>query len=333
MGAQRSGTTLLRLILNAHSRIAIPEEARFLTPILKKKHLAKHFSGESLRRLVRYLSANEQFRLWNYNSHPFLAGLSQKDAVSLRELIETMFSSYCAAEGKTIWGDKSLFFSSIDILGTLFPDARFIHIVRDGRDVFDSWRKMDSTKGNAAVIALDWRYKLYRIERSLKRIPSAQQLTIRYEDLIGEPEKQLKAICAFIGVEYEAGMLDFHKTSHQYIGDHHSNLIFNAINNANRAKWRKNLTPVEINAFTLMTGSRLKQYGYEMPNERCSLRDALEIFKMLIFGIPKRIGQVIHAHRAYEKALRSGEPVTAVPIGNMPRGITKDKPQERGTLN
>lgn len=321
MGTQRSGTTLLRLILNAHSKIAIPEEARFLTPLLKNKYLEKNFSGDSMQNLISYLSSNEQFKLWNYDSRPFLAELAHKNEISLHELIGAMFSSYCSAEGKTIWGDKSLFFSAIDILGSLFPKSRFIHIVRDGRDVFDSWRKMDPTKNNAAVIALDWSYKLHRIESSLKLIPSTHQMLIRYEDLISEPERITKAICAFIGVDHEINMLNFYKTSHHYIGDHHSSLIFNAIDNANRAKWHKNLTPDEIKAFTLMARHYLMKYGYEIPDEKLSLLDIAKTLKSLAVGIPKRIGQVVHAHRAYEKALKSGESVKAIPTGRMPRGL------------
>ncbi len=326
MGTQRSGTTLLRLILNAHSKIAIPEEARFLTPLLKKRYLKKAISGDSLKKLIGYLSSNEQFKLWNYDSRTFLEHLSAKDEISLHELIDSMFSSYCANEGKAIWGDKSLFFATIDILTALFPDARFIHIVRDGRDVYDSWRKMDPTKGNASVIALDWSYKLHKIESSLKKLPPGHQLTIRYEDLIGDPERTIKAVCSLVGVEYESGMLDFYKTSHYYIGDHHSNLIFNAINDTNRAKWRKNLSPGEIKAFALLARHYLKKYNYnyEIPDENLSFPDVLRILKSLAVGIPKRIGQIIHAHRAYDKALRSGQSVKVVPTGNMPRGLKKE---------
>ena len=97
--------------------------------------------------------------------------------------MDGMFSSYAVSEGKSTWGDKSLFFGSIDLLHELFPRARFIHIIRDGRDVFDSWRKMDPTKRHATVMALDWRYKLRSIERSFEKLPASLAKTLRYEDL------------------------------------------------------------------------------------------------------------------------------------------------------
>lgn len=328
VGAQRSGTTLLRLILNTHSQIAIPEEARFLIPLLNKKYLNNGITGASLRSLVDYLSANEQFKLWNYDSQKFLAALSGRDEISLSELITTMYSSYCRSEGKPLWGDKSLFFRSIDVLHALFPDARFIHIVRDGRDVFDSWRKMDTTKSNPAVVALDWNYKQFRIERSLRIIPPKNVLTIRYEDLIENPEKITQSVCAFAGLEYEPSMLSFHETSHRYIGEHHSKLIFNAIDKSNHSKWRKNLTTYEIKCFSMLSRSYLAKYGYEIPDMGITMADLLRILKDLLIGIPQRISQVLHTAYMHKRALRLGRSVKGVPVGVMPKAgqINKNKP-------
>lgn len=320
VGTQRSGTTLLRLILNAHSQIAIPEEARFLAPLLKRKYLTKGISGDSLKRTIRYLALNDEFKLWNYDASSFFSKLSTLTEISLRELIDSMFSSFCTAEGKTYWGDKSLFFDALDILNSLFPTAHFIHIVRDGRDVFDSWRKMEPTKNNAAVIALDWSYKLYRIERSFKHFAPDRQLTIRYEDLIDNPERTIKWVCAFVGVEYEPKMLEFHKTSHYYIGDHHSSLIHSPISNLNRAKWRKNLTRDEAASFSLLAQHYLKKYGYETQLGTLSLSDLVRVFGSLTTHAPRRLSNVIRQRHAKSKALKRGEPVKILTAGSMPRG-------------
>lgn len=320
VGTQRSGTTLLRLILNAHSKIAIPEEARFLMPLLNETYLRQGVKGAELKSLVNYLAANDEFKLWNYDAQPFLDWLAQKEEISLRELIDSMFKSYCHSEGKTIWGDKSLFFRTIWILNELFPNARFIHIVRDGRDVFDSWRKMDPTKNNAAVMALDWRYKLYKIERSFGAIQAERTFTLRYEDLLENPETTIQHICNFLGITYEPAMLEFHKTSHNYIGEHHSNLIFKAIDNSNSAKWQKNLTSLEINSFNLLAKPCLGKFGYKLPPGEIFPNDLLKIALHLIIGIPKRIYQVARTSWAGAKALKKGEAVKGVQVGIMPKG-------------
>lgn len=320
IGTQRSGTTLLRLILNAHSTIAIPEEARFLAPLLNKTYLTNGIQEEALKALVSYLAANAQYKLWNYDAQPYLAWLSNKDQISLRELIDSMFMSFCHSEGKSTWGDKSLFFRTIDILTELFPDARFIHIVRDGRDVFDSWRKMDASKNNAAVMALDWRYKLAKIEKSFGAMPIGNQFTLRYEDLLEAPEDSIREVCSFLGIAYEPGMLEFHKTSHNYIGEHHSNLIFNAINKSNSAKWRKNLTRLEALSFNLLAGPYLKKYQYEPAQEKLGLLDSGKIALNLATGLPARIFQIVLAGWAGAIALKKGKAVKAVSVGVMPKG-------------
>ena len=319
VGTQRSGTTLLRLILNAHSQIAIPEEARFLMPLFKQKYLKHGISSTSMKTLVSYLSQNDQYKLWNYDPQEFLLQLSQMESIGLGELIDSMFTSFCRSEGKTIWGDKSLFFRTIGVLNTLFPEARFIHIVRDGRDVFDSWRKMDPSKNNASVIALDWSYKIFKIEKSFSRMPSGHTFTLRYEDLLEKPEEVIKEVCTFLNVGYEPAMLDFYKTSHFYIGEHHSDLIFNAINRSNTAKWHKNLTPLEIKSFNLLAGHYLKKHHYEIADAQVRPGDSLRIGMNLLTGIPKRIGQVVYSSWAGTIALRKGGAEKSLPVGVMPK--------------
>ena len=317
IGTQRSGTTLLRLILNTHSQIAIPEESTFLMPVLKKKYLQKVISGESLNSLINYLSLNNQFKLWNYDNSGFISQLSQRDKISLKELISDIFSSYCRSKGKNIWGDKTpSFFRKIGILRSLFPDAKFIHIVRDGRDVFDSWRRVDPTKNNVSVVALDWSYKLSRIEKSFRKISKGNKMVIRYEDLLEYPEKTVKALCSFIGVEYESNMLNFYRTSHEHIGNHHSQLIFKPLDRSNKNKWKKNLTPRKAKIFSVLSKHYLKNYNYEILYERPKISDILYIFKDLFFGLPRRILQVFHVKRTIERAVRKGQAVDSLSVGN-----------------
>ncbi len=318
VGTQRSGTTLLRLILNAHSRVAIPEEARFLSPLLKDKYLKQTISGKDFKNLIQYLANNEQFRLWNYDTSSFFDQVSDKNEIYVGELIRLLYESFCIREGKDTWGDKSLFFSAIPFLHKVFPSAKFIHIVRDGRDVFDSWRKMDSTKSNVAVIALDWRYKLFKIESAFDQLPAVNKLCLRYEDLMADPEEQVRGVCEFIGIKYEIGMLEFYKTSKQYIGDHHSDLIFQSINNKNVNKWEKNLTKSEATYFELLTRNILEKYQYNTRRVKLTPVFFLGVVTKLLIGLPVRAGQVLFSKLSYERALKKGTS-TAIQVGSMPR--------------
>jgi hypothetical protein len=311
------------LILNAHSQIAIPEEATFLIPLLKRKLLCSPIKGEHLRNLIRYLSFNPQFRLWNYDSNGAFSTLSQRKKISFKELIDILFTSYCRSQGKQIWGDKTpSFFRKIDILYFLFPEARFIHIVRDGRDVFDSWRRIDPSKDNAAVVALDWRYKLSRIVKSLQKMPSANSIEIRYEDLLEQPEATIESLCSHIGVRYDSGLTDFYKTSHLFIGDHHSNLIFNPIDKSNKAKWKKTLSVKEVQTFNVLAGRYLRKYNYEVPSGSFGISALLNISRSLSLGMPGRVYQILYTKMVLEHSARKGRPTDSLKTGNMPKSAT-----------
>lgn len=318
MGAQRSGTTLLRMLLNAHSQIAIPEEARFLMPLLEQRHLNDGFHGEDYSNLVSFLRASEEYRLWNYDSGSFFAELEGRSDIGLSELLDKLYGSFVQSEGKRYWGDKSLFFRRIGILARMFPQGSFIHIVRDGRDVFDSWRKMDASKDCAPAVALDWRLKLGLIERAFARLPAERTLTIRFEDLLADPEQVARTACAFLGVDYEEGMLDFHKKSRRYVGDHHSQLIFKPIEAGNQSKWRNNLSHAEKAAFDLVAGRQLEHYGYGRSAEACSLSDGLGVLFGLGGGGLRRAREIVRDAFERRKALSTGTAPSSIKIGARP---------------
>lgn len=307
VGAQRSGTTLLRLILNAHSEIAIPEEARFLMPLLKESNINKPLSGKQLENTINYLKQDQQYKQWNYDSEPTLKSLASQNQVTIHDLIHTLYQSFAEHEGKTSWADKSLFFRKIDLLAKIFPEAKFIHLVRDGRDVFHSWRKMDKLKDNVVATAIDWNYKLKRINNSFERLPENRHITLKYEDLLEEPEETVKKLCNFLGIDFQNNMMNYHQTSHYYIGEHHSELIFKNIDSSNKYKWRKNMTTTEINAFELICKNNLKKYNYDLSGNNYSMTDYVYIISRLITGVPYRVFTVIRQKLLADKALKHGE--------------------------
>jgi hypothetical protein len=319
IGAQRSGTTLVRLILNAHSQVAIPEEGTFFMPLLKKKYLGREFSGPSLKSLTGYLEHNPQFKLWGGRYDDYFQELSERKKITLGQLISDIYTVYSHGEGKQLWGDKTpSFFRKIDILAALFPEGKFVHIVRDGRDVFNSWRKMDPSKDNAPLVALDWSYKLRTIERSLEKMSPENHTTIRYEDLLENPENQVKSLCSFLAIEYQESMLDFYQTSSRYIGQHHSALIFQPLNKENRYKWKQKLTRREIDAFTRVAHRCLRKYGYEIPQRTMSILDGIHLMGQILVGVPQRLWNVFRVKRSYEQALKKGRSATDIAVGQTP---------------
>jgi hypothetical protein len=154
VGAQRSGTTLLRLMLNRHSAVAIPEEAGFLMPYLARRRLLAPdlLSASQKTTFVRYLQRNSQFVKWKL-AEKYVERLMGLE-IDLRQAIGYLYTSFADQNGKRICGDKSpSFIRKLNLLSEGYPQARFVHIVRDGRDTYLSLKKRNHYSASSAVLA------------------------------------------------------------------------------------------------------------------------------------------------------------------------------------
>lgn len=319
LGAQRSGTTLLRLLLNAHPEVAIPEEGTFLMPLLRRRNCSRVFHGKRLQRILDYLESHPQLQLWAIDAPAALAPLRAAGQADLRSIICSLYEAYAAHHGKPSWGDKTpSFFRKGPVLHCLFPKARFIHLVRDGRDVFSSWRKYDPTKDLPAAAALDWTIKVRSVERFFAHLPQDLCHTVRYEDLVQDTECALRSICAFLGLDYLPSMLAFHKTSGAFIGKHHSDKIFRAVDPGSAAAWRARLTANEARIYTTVAQTTLRRYSYPVADMTPSLAGPLLVLPRLIVELPRRTWQVWRAAARNRLALATGRPATGLPVGLPP---------------
>ena len=134
VGVARSGTTLLHLMLDAHSRLAIPYESHFIHEIYKKIDSFGDLTQKGNRiELVEQILSEPFVAHWDKPVR--LEDIDLDACTSLGASVDQIFSAYARASGKDIWGDKTPSLGDIDVLYELFPNGRFIHIIRDGRDV------------------------------------------------------------------------------------------------------------------------------------------------------------------------------------------------------
>lgn len=295
IGAQRSGTTLLRLMLNAHSKVSIPEEGTFWMPLLRRYKRAPNrlLTEKQLQKDLQYIVSNSQFKLWDISAAELREKINLTTCPDLYSLINRTYSIYSAKHDKVIWGDKTpSFFRMIPALSELFKRASFIHIIRDGRDLHLSWRKMDSSKSNIAVGALEWQHKVICAQQDLLKFAESRHLEIRYEDLVANPSGSLKNICHFLKIDFEPEMLNYWKQSHKFIGEHHSKLIFRPLSTNSVNKWKKNLSSSELNIFETIAGKCLSQNKYQLSSESRHLWSFIIAFLKLTYGLPFRAGQV-----------------------------------------
>ncbi len=195
-----------------------------------------------------------------------------KDQLSYQTLCKIIYLSYPSPFDKQqtlIIGDKKPLYSIFipDII-EVFPDAKFIHIIRDYRDNIVSNRKVFSRK-NVALLAYAWKHFNMKIEKEKEKRRNAFY-TIKYEDLATFPEKFAIEICNFLEIKFYPQMLDFHKKVkeryNQYkvkeIKDLHPNMM-NPVNTSQIAKWKKELSYSEVEVAEFIAGDYAKRYGYD----------------------------------------------------------------------
>jgi len=159
LGSQRSGTTMLRLMINNHPNLAVPHETAFMTVFY---HKLQEYGDLSKRENAAHLLEDiSQYHLVVRGNH-----ITDKSAIlsypisSFSNLINAIMSEYAKAQGKSRWGDKTPYYTpDIDILWQLFPGCKIIHLIRDGRDVLLSQLKINWLSNSVPQLAEDWRWK------------------------------------------------------------------------------------------------------------------------------------------------------------------------------
>jgi hypothetical protein len=218
VGVPRSGTTLLRLMLDAHPQLAIPPETGFLASadILA----ARADRTRAARLLTSYPAQAPAWTDFGLEAAPFLrAAEALPGDAGLAGVLRLFYAQYAGRQRKPRSGDKTpLYLGLMTTVASVLPEARFIHIVRDGRDVALSWREtwFAPSKSLPDLVAR-WATD---VAAARAMAPAVNYLEISYEDLARQPERQLRAICAFIDLEFNPAMLRSHLRAEQRLREH-----------------------------------------------------------------------------------------------------------------
>ncbi|MFQ5535272.1 MAG: sulfotransferase, partial [Sphingomonadales bacterium] len=182
------------------------------------------------------------------------------------DLIDAIYREYAARFGKVRWGDKTPFYTpDIDILWNLFPGCRIIHLVRDGRDVAVSQRKIGWLSSSIPRLAEDWRWKT-TVAHKVGSVLGEDFLEIRYEDLVVEPETVLRCICAFLGEEFDPEMLGYHDNAGDVVPADSLRWHRNSIRPPDPSKlgtWKIKMSRADRTIYEQIAGQALEEFGYE----------------------------------------------------------------------
>ncbi|MEQ9423714.1 MAG: sulfotransferase [Cyclobacteriaceae bacterium] len=211
IGLPRSGTKLLRELLNNNDFIAIPTVETHFIPLMISKF---NHPGEILTRQREFFKF---FQRTSFYQNMVKDGMKMKFQ-DLESLDYQCWSSFCKSllslfikKGDfIIWGDKSpSYLKKVSFLKRHFPDSKFLHIIRDPRDVAVSVKKMWNKSEIRA--AYEWKKSIGLIRNQVHKFNS-DYLEVRYEDILSKPQLNLIAICNFLSVQYSTGMLSLKKS-------------------------------------------------------------------------------------------------------------------------
>ncbi len=213
IGSGRSGTTLLRLVLAAHSRITIPPETWFLIPLVEKLPLHDVLTPEQVDEAIAMITSHYRWPDLEIATDEMARLAHGLERPTIRGIADLVYDRLAARDGVARWGDKTPPYVKIapQIL-ELFPDAQFIHLVRDGRDVSVSMYRKGWWGRWLLENTHEWRESMQAMKRNREVVGTDRILEVRYEDLVLDTEGTTRRVCDFLGEDFEPAMLSWQNT-------------------------------------------------------------------------------------------------------------------------
>tara|TARA_R110002049_G_scaffold3795_5_gene27665 strand:- start:142790 stop:143659 length:870 start_codon:yes stop_codon:yes gene_type:complete len=276
LGNPRSGTSLLRLMLDSHNDICIPPESHFFLWLESK------FGRWDMNHMDAYLEDlfnATKFETWNLDKSALKEFLVARDIKSYAQLNSLVYYYYAITKKRqiTFWGDKnSLWVDKLPQIIKHYPDAFFIHIIRDGRDIACSYKALNSKKmdskyapklpNNVKEIAEKWSNSVEGIEGFLQKIDSNKKVQIYYEDLLSAPKVTLQKVLDILNLEFLEAQTKYYLKKKNDIEPEAffawKEKLTQPLDNSNVGKYKKELTVNEINDFNRLAETTLLKHGY-----------------------------------------------------------------------
>jgi hypothetical protein len=277
VGVPRSGTTLLRLMLDAHPELTIPPETHFLPRVIRA---CRH--GASPERIAHVVSRHRRWEDFGIEREQYLARLRQIHPLEAGPAIRAFYDLYAERTGKPRWGDKTPGYAvKMRRIQRALPEARFIHLIRDGRDVIMSRARKSQRPLRVEVAAKRWKRRVVATRKRSEGVDGYMEL--RYEELVANPEAALRRVCELIELPFDPAMLAYHERAAQRLGEIDRELPARRGHRRLEAgprlaahgrasqpptperagAWRTEMSPADQDAFERVASDLLAELGYE----------------------------------------------------------------------
>ena len=266
----RSGTTLLRLMLDNHPDMGVPQETNFVRPLWwRRVQFGDLRDPANRRRVGEWIFTDPDCRGGRLRGK----SIGRDEAIrivaeappTLGGIVQACLEMYARSYGKPRWGDKRPAYSGfIPALFAMFPHAQYINVVRDPRSASASQMGMgwdDPAVAFPAAVAR-WEGAIERTDRHAGALRPDQLLDLRYEDLVSDPHGVLERVCAFTGLrggDAVDAMVAAERRA-DYRGPQER--LSGPVTTASIERWRERLTPPQITLVERTLAAQLDRFGY-----------------------------------------------------------------------
>lgn len=272
LGCGRSGTTMLRSMFDSHPGVAIPGESGF---IWQRRSRYEGRGGVDQRRFIAEIAAHRRFQRWGLDVDRVKEELWHPPPEGFADVIRRLYHLYAKGRGKERYGDKTPgHVLRIPQIARLFPEARIIHLIRDGRNVALSYLDVEEWGPSSVTeAALYWKRRVEHGRRDGASLGSDRYQEVTYEALVDDPESELRRLCSFADLPFDDSMLRYFDRASEVLSlelhPHRHQGIYSPPTKGLR-DWRTKMSDSEAARFESVAGETLEEFGYERRYERVS---------------------------------------------------------------
>ncbi|HIJ64864.1 MAG TPA: sulfotransferase [Candidatus Hydrogenedentes bacterium] len=285
LGMARSGTTLVGTIVGAHPGITIAPETHFLDKCADPFLDLDMALRANFDKAWGAYSASGRFSALGLDADALAARITASDAIDFKTMYGHVLRAYAERFGTPRWGDKShVDHRYIDWLLEWYPACRIICVVRDPRATVSSLLKTPWSSGYAFYYAQQWR----ETADILARFKGCDRVyLVKYESIVQQPEREARALCAFLGEMYSPLMLErpedpapiADRTTWELEGwwRQHKRKALEPVSMTSLEKWRANLSPYEVAVVEHIARDGMREFGYAATTTALGLGYALRL--------------------------------------------------------
>ncbi len=285
VGVGRSGTTMLRLMLDAHPALTIPPETHFVPDLIDAIE-----GGATPEQAVEVMTAVRQWGDLHTEPAEVLERWRRLDRFEAGPALRAFYEIFPERMNKPRYGEKTpAYVKSMIKIESVLPEARFIHVIRDGRDVaLSRWKRTlgDKQPAPASRVAGTWARRIRRAQRHGRKV--RHYIELRYEDLVTDTEPSLRRICEYLELDWDPVVLRYYEHAAERMAEMARDLPATdgkpTRPGAERMqahamtqkppdpsamyRWKQRMKPEDVDAFDAAAGELLAELGYESEARR-----------------------------------------------------------------